>query len=311
MSAKKIVSVTGPVRQDALGYILPHEHLFTDLRGPHVAGYASAEPAAVLEVVLPYLKAAEKAGVTALVECSTLGVGRNIQVLAHLAAHTAIRIIAPTGVYREAFIPEEMKTVSAEWLTENWVSELEEGIEDSSCRAGFIKLAVSDDGPTPLEIRNLKAAGRASQATGAAVACHTIGGQNARIVMDTLEAAGMDLGRFIWVHAQTEPDQAIHLEAAARGVYLEIDSVGGDWQPESELLEYTINLISNGYSGQVLLSHDAGWFQPGSPSGEPEAGYRGYTALSERFLPALKAAGVPAEMLRVITQVNPFRAYAF
>ena len=34
---KKLQTVTGPVDIDSLGLILPHEHLFTDLRGPLVA----------------------------------------------------------------------------------------------------------------------------------------------------------------------------------------------------------------------------------------------------------------------------------
>ena len=45
---KKIQSVKGPVEIDSLGLILPHEHLFTDLRGPQVAGYAQADPLAVV-----------------------------------------------------------------------------------------------------------------------------------------------------------------------------------------------------------------------------------------------------------------------
>lgn len=41
--AERKYTLTGPVDIDALGLILPHEHLFTDLRGPLVAGYAQTE----------------------------------------------------------------------------------------------------------------------------------------------------------------------------------------------------------------------------------------------------------------------------
>src|SRR5512138_2207939 len=106
---KQIHSVRGPVEIDSLGLILPHEHLFTDLRGPHVPGYAQADPLAVVNVVLPYLKEASTSGVTALVECSTLGVGRNIEVLCRLAEVSPIHIVAPTGVYRDAYIPDSLQ----------------------------------------------------------------------------------------------------------------------------------------------------------------------------------------------------------
>src|SRR5688572_4312896 len=110
--AKHIQTITGQVDIDALGLILPHEHLFTDLRGPLVDGYAQAEPEAVADVVGPYLTDAATSGVTALVECSTLGVGRNLTILRRLAEVSPIHIIAPTGVYREAFTPTILRETS-------------------------------------------------------------------------------------------------------------------------------------------------------------------------------------------------------
>lgn len=85
---------------------------------------------------------------------------------------------------------------------------------------------MSDDGPTEIEIRNLKAAAKASRETGAVIASHTITGNVAGKEMDVLEEAGLDLHRFIWVHAQTETDVPVLKEAARRGAYLEFDSVG-------------------------------------------------------------------------------------
>jgi phosphotriesterase-related protein len=309
--AKKIHTLNGPVEIDSLGLILPHEHLFTDLRGPHVAGYAEGEPSAVLKVVEPFLAEASAAGVTALVECSTVGVGRNLSVLKRLAEATPVQIVAPTGVYREAYIPASLLEAGEEDLAELWTAELLEGIEGTSLRAGFIKLAMSDDGPTALEIRNLKAAARASQHTGAVIASHTIGGQVARREMDVLEAAGLDLQRFIWVHAQTEPDLSILKEAAQRGAFIELDTVGAPFQPQTELLETVLALIEAGFINHLLLSHDAGWYNPARPDGLPEDGYRGYTALVRDFVPELLRGGITQDQVRVMTVENPARAFAF
>lgn len=110
--AKRIQTLTGPVDIDTLDLILPHEYLFTDLRGPLVPGYAQAEPAAVVWVLEPYLADAFAAGVTALVECSTVGVGRTMTILSRLAEVSPIQIIAPTGVYREAFTPPSLREIS-------------------------------------------------------------------------------------------------------------------------------------------------------------------------------------------------------
>lgn len=308
---KHLHTIKGPIEIDALGLILPHEHLFTDLRGPRAAGYARAEPPDVVRVVRPFLAEAAAAGVTALVECSTVGVGRNLSVLRALAEAASIHIVAPTGVYRDAYIPESMREMHVSDLARLWAKELTEGIEESSIRAGFIKLAMSDDGPTALEVRNLKAAARASQDTGAAVAIHTIGGEIARQEMDILEAAGMDLRRFVWVHAQTEPEVSVLKEAALRGAYVELDTVGAPFQSQGELLEKALALIEAGFSSQLLLSHDAGWYNPARPDGLPEDGYRGYTALAKEFLPELSKRGISEELVRLITVNNPADAFAF
>lgn len=311
MKSSWIQSVKGPVAVEDLGLILPHEHLFTDLRGPNVPDYAQGDPDAVAQVMAPYLAAAEAAGVTALVECSTVGVGRNMFVLQRLAKSTTIHIVAPTGVYREAYIPPGLKDMSAEDLAQIWVRELTEGLEGTAVKAGFIKIAMSDDGPTDLERRNLEAAALASRLTGAAVASHTISGAISRQEMDILEAHGLDLGRFIWVHANIESDHAFHLEAARRGAYVEFDAIGASWSSPAALLDFTVALIEAGYAKNILLSHDAGWYDPSQPDGQPEEdGIRGYTALVDEFIPALRARGVEQDLIHLITAINPANAFA-
>lgn len=309
MPSLYLQTVTGPETVEKLGVILPHEHLFTDLRGPNAADYAQGDPEKVYKIVEPHLRAAETAGVTALVECSTGGVGRNISILRYLAERTRIKIVAPTGLYRESYIPESLLDVSQESLTEMWIKDLTEGIDGTDSRAGFIKLAVSDDGITEREKRNLKAATRASLATGAVIASHTIGGLRAMEEMDILQEAGLDLSRFIWVHANAEPDMDFHLQAAQRGAYVELDGLG----PANleNHARYTQNLVQAGFARQVLLSHDAGWYQPGSPSGEPEGGYHGYTFLSKTFIPHLQKMGIADDVVRQLIHTNATQAFGF
>lgn len=129
--------------------------------------------------------------------------------------------------------------------------------------------------------------------------------------MEILESAGLDLGRFIWAHANLETDPAIHLEAAKRGTYVEFDAVGAEWQPQNALLDYTLALIEAGYAENTLLSHDAGWYDPSRPDGQPEGGIRGYTALVEEFIPALHARGVTDDLVHLITVTNPAQPFAF
>ncbi len=305
-------TIKGLVSTESLGLMLPHEHLFVDLRGPFAPHYGEAEPEAVAHLMKPYLDAAQAAGVTAFVDCAPVGVGRNIEVLKYLADITPIHIIAPTGTYKDGFIPNDWLDISAGTLAEYWIRDLTEGIGDSGIQAGFIKIAMSDDGPRPIEVRSLKAAAIASKATGAVVGSHTIGGKAALAELDILEAAGHDLTRFIWIHAHTEPDVNVHLEAARRGAWVEFDAIGADkWFPEQDkLVDFTLHLMEAGYGAQILLSHDAGWYDVGSPEGKPQPdGVRGYTALVDRFIPALRARGVSEAEIRQLTVTNPARAF--
>jgi phosphotriesterase-related protein len=243
-------------------------------------------------------------------------VGRNVVILKYLAERTGIKIIAPTGVYREAFTPTRLLDVSMEALADEWIKDLTEGMEGTPIRAGFIKIAMSDDGPTAREVRSLRAAARASLAVGAAtggaaVASHTKGSVIAMRQMDILEEAGLDLNRFIWVHANSEPDMESHLRAAQRGAYVEFDGLSPDPASLESHARFTLNLIQAGFAQNILLSHDAGWYQPGIPDGVPDHGYRGYTTLIQDFMPYLKQRGVDDDTLRLLVHANPARAFAF
>jgi phosphotriesterase-related protein len=310
MGSGWIQTINGPVAVDSLDLILPHEHLFTDLRGPNASDYAQADSDDVVRAMSPYLAEARDAGVTLLVECTPPGVGRNIAMLRRLAETTSIHIVAATGAYREAFLTAAIRDMSLEALVDLWTRELTEGIEGTSSRAGFIKLAVSDDGITDLETRNLRAAALTSQRTGAVLASHTRGGKLALEEVDLLEAARLSPDRFIWVHAQNEPDHAVHAEVARRGAWVELDAIGVEGRLEVHL-EATLALLDGGFADRILLSHDAGWYQPGQPGGLPlSQGRRGYTALVDQFLPALRTHGVTEETIRLLTIANPARAFA-
>jgi len=72
-----------------------------------------------------------------------------------------------------------------------------------------------------------------------------------------------------------------------------------------------IALIQAGYKDHLLLSHDAGWYDPARPDGLPNEGYRGCTALAKDFIPALLERGITEEQVKHITVTNPAVAFSF
>jgi phosphotriesterase-related protein len=179
-------------------------------------------------------------------------------------------------------------------------------IEQSGVQAGFIKLSASDDGLTDCEAKILRAAARAAAATGAAIASHTRRGIVAHQQATIIEECGYTAERFIWVHAQNEPIFDLNLELARRGAWIEYDAIGREGGDDL-FLERVLHLLDAGLADHLLLSHDRGWYDPAKPGGgTPQP----FTHLSTHFLPALAAAGVNEDTLRLLTCQNPFRAFA-
>jgi phosphotriesterase-related protein len=287
-----------------LGFILPHEHIFVDLRTPGTPGYALAQTGDVIQLMAPEITRAQAAGVTAIVECSTVGVGRRADIDRAVSEATQLPVVVPTGVYREPWVPGWVREASEGHLAAWMHGELQGEIEDSGVQAGWIKLSAGDDGLTDCETKILRAAAAAGRETNAVVGSHTIRGRVVREQLDIIEALGYAAERFIWIHTQAEPDFALHLEMARRGAWLEYDWISSD---DDRDLEHILRLLEAGLGGQLLLSQDRGWYDPALPGGgEPKA----YTYLVDEFLPKLRARGVDEDTINQLTHANPFRAFA-
>ena len=301
-----LITTLGPKRADDLGMILPHEHVFVDLRTPDKPGYGQGNAADVIGLMGPEIAKIQALGVTALVECSAVGVGRRADILRAVSEATGFPIVVPTGIYREPWVPAWAHAASEDVLALWMQRELEGEIERTGVRAGWIKLSAGDDGITPCEAKILRAATRASLATGAIMGSHTIRGRVVADQLDIIERTGHSPHRFIWIHAQNEEDFAVNLEMARRGAWIEYDGIGGGKSDEF-YVERVVRMLDAGYGDQVMLSMDRGWYDPAQPGGGTP---RPFTYLSEVFLPKLAVAGVDDATIRKLTCDNPFQAFA-
>lgn len=303
-----LITTLGPKDPADLGMILPHEHVFVDLRTWNTPGYAQADTEAVIRLMAPEIAKAQAAGVTAIVECSTVGVGRRADIEQAVSEATNMPLVIPTGIYREPWVPDWARQAGEQKLANWMLGELQGEIEESGVQAGWIKLSVGDDGITACETKILRAAATAARATNAVIGSHTIRGRVVRDQLDIIEAMGYTPDRFIWIHTQAEPDFELHLEIARRGAWLEYDAIGGDNAASDEYyMEHIQRILDAGLGGHLLLSHDRGWYDPAQPGG---GSTRPYTYLSDRFLPKLRDAGVDDATIRQLTHANPYRAFA-
>ena len=303
----RIMTTLGPKSADDLGLVLPHEHVFVDLRTWDQPGYGEAEPEDVVALMRPELERARSAGVSAIVEASTLGVGRRADIELAVSEAAGFPLVVPTGIYREPWVPPWGHDASEDELHEWMVRELSDEIAGTGVQAGWIKLSAGDDGLTATETKILRAAARAAKATGSVIGSHTISGRVVRDQLDILESAGVTPDRFIWIHTQAEPDLDLHLEIARRGSWIEYDAIGSDDFDDAFFVERIERVLDAGLGGRLLLSQDRGAYDPAQPGGGTP---RPYTYLSERFLPAVRSAGLDEAEISRLTRHNPFEAFA-
>lgn len=302
-----LITTLGKYQADQLDLILPHEHVFVDLGPIEEENWRNAQAEEVIQKLTPELERAKEAGVTALVECTPMGVGRRADILKAVSEACDFPVVVPTGIYREPWVPRWAQEAPLEKVQEWMLSELTGQIEDTGVQAAWIKLSAGDDGLTPIESKILRAAARAGRTTGALIGSHTIRGEVVKDQLDIIEEEGYTPDRFLWIHTQAEADFDLHLEIARRGAWLEYDSIGSQDQADDHYLALIERLQEAGFQDQLLLSQDRGWYDPSQPGGGE---FKPYTYLSETFLPAAKARGLTQETLSQLTASNPFRAFS-
>jgi len=302
---KKLFTTLGNLSLNDAGLILPHEHIFTDLRTPDSEGAGKADKEDVAKKMVPYLHDLRKFGVSILIECTPEGVGRRPDILKAVSDAANFPLVIATGIYREPWVPKWAYDYSVEELANWMIKELEVGIGDTGVKAGFIKVSANDDEITSVEKKILRAAARASLKTDSLIASHTVKGRVVSAQLQILEEEGVSPDRFVWVHTQAEPDIDMHYEMAKRGVWIEYDGIG--WGPDEQYLNLITSALGKGFINNILISQDAGWYDPAKDNGGE---IKPYDYICNIFLEKLKSAGVSGEEIDIIMRQNPFRAFS-
>ncbi len=304
----RVMTVAGEVAADQLGAMLPHEHILVDFVGADRVSSDRYDADEVFQIMLPFVKQAKEAGCTTIAECTPAYLGRDPQLLQRLSRATGVNFLTNTGYYgaREGkFLPEHARQESADELAKRWTAEWMHGIEGTGVRPGFIKVGVDAGALTDVNRQLVQAAARCHLKTGLTNAAHTGDGKAALEQVEVLRKEGVAPGAWIWVHAQNERDPQVHLNIARTGAWLEFDGVS----PTS--IERHVELIqamrTAGLLDHVLVSHDAGWYSVGEPRGGE---VRGFDTLFAKFLPALKNAGFDDDEIRLLTLINPAKAFS-
>ena len=308
--AGKIMTATGAVDPDALGFVLTHEHILVDFIGADRVSKDRYDPDAAFKVILPYLKQAKALGCQTFVECTPSYIGKDAALVKRLAEATGLHMLTNTGYYGAAddkYVPAHAYEETADALSARWVKEWEVGIEGSGVKPGFIKIGVDRTSLSELDEKLVRAAARTHLKTGLTIMSHTGPAVPAYEQMAVLKEEGVGAPAWIWAHAQNEKDNHAHKRAAEAGAWIAFDGVNADQKRMARDLRHLTAMKEYGLLDHVLLSHDAGWYRPGEPGGGT---FRPFTDLFGTFLPALKDHGFTQNEIDLMTMENPKRAFA-
>ncbi|MBM7790874.1 phosphotriesterase family protein [Tenggerimyces flavus] len=267
--------------------VLVHEHVLVDFGG--VANPGTYDADEVFAVAKPKLDEAYALGCRRLQECTPRYLARDPLLLRRMADATGIEIWTNTGIYGAAdriAVPDYAWTESAESLAKRFIAEHTDGLPR------FVKTAVRDGDLEELDRKLVRAAALTALETGMTVASHTTTGRAAVQQLEVFAEVGVPAEKFVWVHAQAEPDASFHEQVARAGAWVEIDGLLSDeisWQQTC-----VERLAGAGLLGRTLVANDSGWYHVSEPGG---GNYVGYGRLYEELLPALDPAWHQALMV--------------
>jgi phosphotriesterase-related protein len=303
------MTVTGPIPADSMGLTLIHEHILVDFIGADSTGYHRWNRDTVIKKVLPYLQQAKELGVKTIIECTPAYLGRDPQLMQQLSVLSGLNILTNTGFYGTGegkFVPDFAFDMNVETLADFWVNEVNNGIEETSVYPGFIKISVNDTSAilSDMDEKIIRAAMETHRQTGLAIVSHSGQDGPAFAQLNIIKAESSPLDAFIWTHSyEGTPDG--RLKAAKMGAWISLDYIHRDEIDKN--IEMISHLKDAGYLHRLLISHDAGWYDPAQPGGGE---FRGYEDIFKYLIPALKKEGYTQQEIDQLLIENPKEAYA-
>lgn len=286
-----IMTVRGPIDPSTIGNTLIHEHVLVDFIGAKMINSERWNRDEVMDKVLPFLDEVKLAGCNTLIECTPNYLGRDVVLLEKLSAAAGINILTNTGYYGGSdnkFLPDHAFTETADALANRWINEWKFGIDKTGIKPGFIKTSVNPGPLSDISKKLVRAAAITHLKTGLTIASHTGPAVPAMEQIEMLKKEKISPSAFIWVHAQMEKDRSNYVKAAREGAWISLDGLSEE-NGEEGVKAYADNvefMKKEKCLDRVLLSHDAGWYEPGKPGG---GNFRSYTTLFKKLIPELKA----------------------
>jgi phosphotriesterase-related protein len=296
------------------GAILFHEHLSIDLppQNPRPANAPPLRPAPTLDVdlIINQVKAAQKDGITCLVDGGHPDMGRDLGALKRIGQATGMHIVASGGYYMGRTYPPELAGKSEDQIAEDLAHEA------AANRYGaFGEIGENPNAPmSDAEQKVFRAIGKAHLRTNIPIFTHNAYGTGPNVPkeaglhqLDVFESVGVKPQHVVIGHTccLDDPEADIIKQIAKRGAWVGFDRMNTVevFVPDEKRVKMLVKFLDAGYVNQLLLSSDF--------TGNRTLEGPMYGRTKTVFAPKLIQAGVKEETVHTILYDNPRRFLAF
>ncbi len=333
-----IITVKGEIEKTQSGVILPHEHIFSDLR-PLVDpldipefyeplqlsnyGMVTRNPYAVLDnALLPgvdiqteELKRFKNNGGAMIVDVTTDDFGRNPVDLKKVSEASGVDIVMGSGYYIDASVKEENKLKSVNEIATEIINDITVGRD--GVRAGVIGEVGSSMEITEFEFKSLEASAIAQKETGAGMHIHAcLWNREGVNALNYAIKCGANPEKLCVDHSDVLLDNEYLHQVLDTGAILDFDDFGkefyvdrkyrnlllGSFASDKERVMKIKELIDEGYVRQIFITTDICL-----KSMLHTYGGWGYDHIHEHIIPMMQDFGITDEEIRIITEENPVR----
>lgn len=312
-----VETVTGAVEAADLGTTLVHEHLRFRDEGVAEQWPSRYDGEEEMRLAVEAVRAALERGVKTICEPTVMFGGRDIGFIRRVAEATGAQIVACTGIYTYDYLPHYFETRDAETMAEHFIGDIEEGIQGTGIKAGFLKCACDEPGMTPNVEKVHRAVAKASLATGAPIMAHSrpasgTGPEQLAI----FEQEGVDPARVQIAHSGDSDDLEYIEGLLERGAFIGMDRYGLEMFLPIEKRNATLaELLRRGHAGRMMISQDfcatIDWFPEEAEEQLVAAGLVredwSMTLVFEQVIPALREQGMSEEQLEAMMVQAPRR----
>lgn len=258
--------------------------------------------------------AAVELGIKSIGDPTAMFLGRDVSFMRRVSEQTGLQVVACTGIYTYDHLPTFFVSRDPDQIAELFVADIEQGIQGTEIKAGFIKCAADEPGLTENIEKVHRAAARASVRTGAPIMAHSRpASDTAPRQIEIFAEEGVDLSRVQIAHVGDTGDLDYIERLLDTGVWIGMDRYGLEmYFPYEQRNATVLALLERGYAERMFISSDScatiDWFPPAAIEQMVAAGMAkdwDIRIVPTRVIADLREGGMTDEQLETMLVRNP------